>query len=172
MARYSDELQWLVALIFSILYLLIMKKNFMLAGLILCSHHLSVAAHAADQNSPAFEAGITVLLKQELAKQADCANNEPSVCDDSEVVAFLKILGLYQPIEQPTPVYPINARYRGVNGVVISELSIAVNGEVENVSTVECRSGDGDSVFHQCLIHVVSLSKCLICRVLTLNSLV
>ena len=144
-ARYYDEFQWLVALIFSILYLLIMKKHFMLAGLILCSHHLSVVADTIDQNSSAFEAGITVLLKQELAKQADCANNEPSVCDDSEVVAFLKILGLYQPIEQPTPAYPINARYRGVNGVVISELSIAVNGEVENVSTVECRSGDGDS---------------------------
>lgn len=126
-------------------YSLIMRRNFLIIGAILCSHLLSVAAHAADQNSPAFEAGITVLLKQELAKQADCANNEPSVCDDSEVVAFLKILGLYQPIEQPLPTYPVSAQRRGVNAVVISELSIGVNGQVENVSTVECKSGDGDT---------------------------
>ena len=122
-----------------------MRRNFLIIGAILCSHLLSVAAHAADQNSPAFEAGITVLLKQELAKQADCANNEPSVCDDSEVVAFLKILGLYQPLEQPLPDYPVSAQRSGVNGVVVSELTIGVNGQVENVITVECKSGDGDT---------------------------
>ena len=130
---------------FFIWYLSLMRRHFLLFTVILCSHLLSVAAQAGGQNSPAFEAGITLLLKQELAKQADCANNDPSVCDDSEVVAFLKILGLYQPLEQPLPDYPVSAQRSGVNGVVISELTIGVNGQVENVSTVECKSGDGDT---------------------------
>ena len=117
----------------------------MLIGLMLFSLHLSVAASTSDQNSSAFEAGIIVLLRQELVKQADCENNQQSECDDSEVVAFLKILGLYQPTEQPSPDYPVSAQYRGVNGAVISDLTIAINGQVENVSTVECRSGDGDT---------------------------
>ena len=130
---------------FSIGYLLFTRRKFLIISVVLCSHLLSIATYGADQNSPAFEAGITVLLKQELAKQAVCANTKPSVCDDSEVVAFLKILGLYQPIEQSLPDYPVSAQRRGVNAVVISELSIGVSGQVESVSTVQCKSGDGDT---------------------------
>lgn len=35
-------------------YLLFVRRNFLIIGAILCSHLLSVGAHAADQNSPAF----------------------------------------------------------------------------------------------------------------------
>ena len=34
------------------------------------------------------------LLKQELARQAQCADNPDTECDDAEVTAFLKLLGV------------------------------------------------------------------------------
>ena len=44
---------------FSIVYLLLTRRKFLVISVILCSHFLSIATYGADQNSPAFEAGIT-----------------------------------------------------------------------------------------------------------------
>ena len=104
-----------------------------------------MATETGKDADAAFDSGVVVLLKQELARQAQCADNPDTECDDAEVTAFLKLLGVYYPDKRSTPQYPRQAQQVGVNAVVVSELSIAPDGAVEGVETLSCESGKGDA---------------------------
>lgn len=104
-----------------------------------------MATETGKDVDAAFDTGVVVLLKQELARQAQCPDNLDAECNVAEVTAFLKLLGLYYPHERSTPRYPGQAQQMSINAVVISELSIAPDGVVEGVETLSCESGEGDA---------------------------
>ena len=104
-----------------------------------------MATETGKDADAAFDAGVVVLLKQELERQVQCADNPDTECDDAELTAFLKLLGVYYPDKRSTPNYPRQAQQVGVNAVVVSELSIAPDGAVEGVGTLSCESGKGDA---------------------------
>ena len=104
-----------------------------------------MATETGKAADAAFDAGVVVLLKQELARQAQCADNPDIECNDAEVAAFLKLLDVYYPDKRSTPNYPRQAQQVGVNAVVVSELSIAPDGAVEGVEILSCESGEGDA---------------------------
>ena len=106
---------------------------------------LGMATETGRDVDAAFDTGVVVLLKQELARQAQCSGNLGAECNAAEVTAFLKLLGLYYTDERSTPKYPRQAHQVGVNAVVVSELSIVPDGAVGGLEILSRESGEGDA---------------------------